>query len=69
MADLNQQYFETKKVHQENYKRRKLTFKKASINLLVFALLLIIFSILNKDCSNKIKQNQLNDQQQLESNR
>lgn len=66
MTDLNKQFFETKKVHQENYKRRKLTPKKAMLNLLVFALLLVIFSILNKDCSNRIRENQLNDHQQFD---
>ncbi len=57
---LNEEYFETKKNFQ-NSKKKKFTFKRGLINVIVFLVLLFVFNSLNKDCSNRIKENEKND--------
>lgn len=59
MSKLNDQYFETKRIHKKNYTRKKLILKRAVLNLIIFFLILAISSFLQKDCSNRIKENEL----------
>ena len=55
---LNEEYFETKKNFQ-NSKKKKFTFKRGLINVIVFLVLLFVYNILHKDCSNRIKNNDI----------
>jgi uncharacterized protein YqhQ len=57
---LNEEYFETKK-NFRNAKKKKLTLKRGIINILVSLVVLFVFNSLNKDCSNRIKENEKND--------
>lgn len=57
---LNEQYFETKKKFQ-NTKKKEFTFKRGLINLIVFFILIFVYNILHKDCSNRINNNKKND--------
>jgi uncharacterized protein YqhQ len=56
---LNEEYFETKK-NFRNAKKKKLTLKRGIINILVSLVVLFVFNSLNKDCSNRIKENEKN---------
>lgn len=56
---LNEEYFETKK-NFRNAKKKKLTLKRGIINVLVFLVVLFVFHSLNKDCSDRIKENEKN---------
>lgn len=55
---LNQQYFEAKKTHKEGYRKRKLTFKRVFINLILTFVLIFITSLLQESCDRKIKDNE-----------
>lgn len=54
---LNQQYFEAKKTHKEGYRKKKLTFKRALINLMLTFVLIFISSLLQESCDRKIAKN------------
>jgi hypothetical protein len=56
---LNEEYFETKKNFQ-NASKKKFTLKRGIINVLVFFVVVIVFNSLNKDCSDRIKENEKN---------
>ena len=59
---LNKKYFETKNRYKRSCQtKKKLTRKRAVLNLLITILLIFIYTILNKGCEARIKQNTLND--------
>jgi hypothetical protein len=66
MSRLNEQYFETKKQYKKSYQQRALTFKSIVKNFIIFFVFLIIFSILNKNCSLKIEENRIKDERIFE---
>lgn len=57
MSKLNDEYFKTKRVHKENYKTQKLSFKRKLINLIIGIALIFACNLLLKQCYNKIEQN------------
>jgi hypothetical protein len=54
---LNQQYFAAKKTHKRGYRKRKLTFKRVLINLILTFVLIFIYSLLQESCERKIEEN------------
>ncbi|PHS10006.1 MAG: hypothetical protein COA88_02965 [Kordia sp.] len=68
MNKLNKQFFETKKKYKEGLKKRKLTFKRAAINLIITFSLIWVVSILQKSCEQRIEENKLKELQK-ESNK
>ena len=57
---LNEEYLETKK-NFRNSKKKKFTLKRGFINVLIFLVVLFVFNSLNKNCSDRIKENEKND--------
>ena len=57
---LNEDYLEINK-NFWNSKKKKFTLKRGLINIIVFLVVLFVFNSLNKDCSNRIKENETND--------
>ncbi len=66
MSRLNKQYFETKKQYKKSYQKRAFTFKNIVKNFIIFFVFLIIFSILNRNCSLKIEENRIKDERIFE---
>ncbi|WP_028890578.1 hypothetical protein [Tenacibaculum sp. 47A_GOM-205m] len=54
---LNKEYFETKRKHKEDYRKKKFTFKKAIFNLIITFIIIILYNIFNYYLSKKTEQN------------
>ncbi len=65
MNKLNDDYFTTRRNHRENFKKKKLTFKKGILNLSITFALIIVVNFLLEQCHNKIENNkvQINEMQ------
>ncbi|MDE1208451.1 hypothetical protein [Tenacibaculum larymnensis] len=66
---LNEEYFETRKKHKEGYKKNKLTFKKAIINLVITIILIVVYNALSKGCSKRIEENKIKYEQKQQLNK
>jgi len=57
LSKLNDEYFKSKEVYKKNYKKRKLTKKQKAINIAITAVLLFFVHFIQKQCSQRIKEN------------
>jgi len=61
MNNLNRQYFKTRKKHRnEAKKKKKLTLKQALLNLFIAAIIIVIYTLLQKHLNKKIEINKKN---------
>lgn len=60
MDNLNEQYFETRKKHRANHKKKKLTLSKAMINLIITVVLIYVFTFFQNYLNKKIEENKIN---------
>lgn len=67
MNKLNKQFFETKKKYKEGLKKRKFTFKRGVINLIITFSLIWVVSILQKSCEQRIEENERRELQKESS--
>lgn len=59
---LNKQYFNRRKAHKENSKKRKKwTFKKVLLNLIFMILLTIVFDFIQDHLNKRVAKNVKND--------
>ncbi len=63
---LNNDFFETKRKHKENYKGNKISGYKMIRNLLITFLLIYLFNFFRKILNEKIKENKRNDVELIE---
>ncbi|XRE43886.1 hypothetical protein ACIVBQ_002090 [Tenacibaculum discolor] len=54
---LNKEYFETKRKHKEDYRKKKFTLKKAIFNLIITFIIIVLYNIFNNYLSKKTEQN------------
>ncbi|MDX8552869.1 hypothetical protein MK851_04410 [Tenacibaculum sp. 1B UA] len=62
---LNKEYFDTKRKHQEGYRKKKLTLKKVIFNLTITLVILFLYNIFYNYLSKKTEENKKEDTSQL----
>ncbi len=65
--ELNDDFFETKRKHKENYKGNKNSVYKIIRNLLITFLVIYLFNFFRKILNEKIKENKKNDVELIEN--
>lgn len=61
MDNLNKQYFDTRKKHKDKSKKKKLTLKRALLNIIITVVLILIYTFFQNHLNKKIEENKMND--------